>query len=289
MLMTFNHPDDSHVSYEGKLLSGILSNDTIDTCGKYLANDNVAEYSDFTMKSNINRTKKENSSVSRYSSILHAKTDPYGPYQVQNNVHLLIEKWGKVFPIPPDQFLLKLVHSRGFKNKYLEYSETSMKKRSPSLKQTMDYDNELVRAVRTSNLLSLKTQYAQGKCMSACNKYSESIVHMACRRSEFAIVDFVLSNGGDVSIVDDYGRTVLHDACWRIEPRFDIVTMILDNDSSILFYLDARGCSPLKYVREEHWIHWCAYLFHQKDKYWPINTEQNNVLDCNFKRRKLEE
>lgn len=109
--------------------------------------------------------------------------------------------------------------------------------------------------------------------MSACNKYSESIVHMACRRSDFQTTEFVLKNGGDLSIVDDYGRTALHDACWRTEPRFDIVTLILDQNLDILFYLDVRGCPPLKYVQEEHWSHWCAYLFHQKEKYWSLSAD----------------
>ena len=127
--------------------------------------------------------------------------------------------------------------------------------------------------------------------MSACNKYSESIVHMACRRSEFETVLFVLSNGGDLSIVDDYGRNVLHDACWRIEPRFDIVTMILDGNIELLFHLDARGCPPLKYVREEHWAQWCAYLFHQKEKYW-AKPSTSPVVDADqqsSKRVKIEE
>ena len=106
--------------------------------------------------------------------------------------------------------------------------------------------------------------------MSACNKFSESIIHMACRRSEFEIVEFIIANGGDISIVDDYGRTVLHDACWRSEARFDIATMILDFKIDLLFQLDARGFPPLQYVPQELWIHWCAYLFHQKEKYWPI-------------------
>lgn len=105
--------------------------------------------------------------------------------------------------------------------------------------------------------------------MSACNQYSESIVHMACRRAELDVVEFVLQNGGDITIVDDFGRTPLHDAFWRIEPRFDIVTMILDKNLDLLRYADKRGCIPIKYVREEHWIHWCAYFYYQREKYWP--------------------
>ena len=62
--------------------------------------------------------------------------------------------------------------------------------------------------------------------MTACNRFGESIVHMACRRADFEVVDFLLENIGDVWGVDDFGRTPLHDACWRPEPRFDIVTCL---------------------------------------------------------------
>jgi len=106
--------------------------------------------------------------------------------------------------------------------------------------------------------------------MAACNRFGESIVHIACRRSELDVVDFILSNGGDSLLVDDFGRTPLHDACWRPEPRFDVVTLLLDRNLTLLRIIDVRGANPLKYVREEHWTQWCAYFFHQKEKYWAI-------------------
>merc|ERR1711998_630397 len=109
--------------------------------------------------------------------------------------------------------------------------------------------------------------------MTACNRFCESIVHMACRRSEMDVVEFVLNQSIDNWwVVDDFGRSPLHDACWRPEPRFDIVTMILDRNLELLRVEDIRGANPLNYVREEHWTQWCAYLFHQKERYWrPVN------------------
>ena len=115
--------------------------------------------------------------------------------------------------------------------------------------------------------------------MSACNRFSESIVHMACRRSDFEVAEYIIRNGGDCNIVDDYGRTPLHDACWRSEPRFDIVTLLLDTNLALLRTMDVRGAVPLKYIREEHWLQWCAYLFHQKDKYWKPQGDPNVNLE----------
>jgi ankyrin repeat protein len=137
----------------------------------------------------------------------------------------------------------------------------------------------MVHAVRTSDLDTLKLFHSQGKSMSACNKYSESIVHMACRRSEFDMVDFIVRNGGDIGIIDDYGRTPLHDACWRSAPRFDIVTLLLDRQIDLLRMSDVRGANPLKYVCKDHWLAWCAYFFHQKEKYWPV-VESKATSQC---------
>jgi hypothetical protein len=114
--------------------------------------------------------------------------------------------------------------------------------------------------------------------MSACNRFSESIIHMACRRATYPIVEYILLHGGDCTMVDDYGRTPLHDACWRANPGFDIVTLLLDKNTDLLLTMDVRGATPLKYVHEEHWLQWCAYLFHQKDKYWaPRGDAETNL------------
>ena len=109
--------------------------------------------------------------------------------------------------------------------------------------------------------------------MMACNSFGESVIHQACRRSSFDVVAFMISQSGApqmaASLVDDCGRTPLHDACWRQTPNFGIITLLMDFNRSLILTGDVRGASPLAYCREEHWLDWCAYLFHQKDRYWP--------------------
>lgn len=123
--------------------------------------------------------------------------------------------------------------------------------------------------------------------MSACNRHSESIVHMACRRSDLDIVLFLLEHGADISIVDDFGRTPLHDACWRPEPRFDIVALIMEANIDLIRYSDVRGSTPLNYVRQEHWIQWCAFLFHMMEKHWPpLNVMHENEQSISKKARR---
>jgi len=113
--------------------------------------------------------------------------------------------------------------------------------------------------------------------MSACNKYGESILQLACRRSSAQVIEFMLENGADLRLMDDYYRNPLHDACWREDPNFEVVSLILDKDIDLIRMVDSRGSTPLKYVREEHWIHWCVYLHSQRDKYWPLLISSVNL------------
>lgn len=142
----------------------------------------------------------------------------------------------------------------------------------PTIQQVESYDNELVWAVRLSDLDKLHDLFSAGKCMCACNRFSESIIHMACRRSSVEIVEYLLSHGGSVDLVDDYGRTPLHDACWRTEPCFEIVALLMDHNIDLIRNADKRGSVPLNYVRQEHWTEWCTFLFNNRDKYWAIRS-----------------
>lgn len=203
--------------------------------------------------------------------------DPRGPYQVQKEVAKIFRKWDAFSPVSPDVFLAKLLDSRGYDSTTIPAITSSMRK-SPTPQQLNDYDVAIIRSIRSSNLDDLRVMVKSGKCMSACNRFSESIVHLASRSAEFHILDFIIRNGGDTSVVDDYGRTPLHDACWRPEPRFDVVTLLLDTNVDLIRVVDVRGSSPLNYVRKEHWLQWCAFIYHQKDKWWPA---KNNAVVTN--------
>lgn len=219
-------------------------------------------------------TMPSNSNINNNNSriVMPTAAELRSPYLVQCSVKMLVHSWGPVAPVPPDYFLQRLLQSRGYDHIYIQ-AMGLRNERHASVKQIEDYDNELVWAIRNSDLPTIRALHGQGKSMSACNRFKESIVHMAARRAELDVVEFILDHGADLTIVDDYGRTPLHDACWRPEPRFDIVTLIMDRHLDLVRYSDKRGSIPLKYVREEHWVQWCAYLYHQREKYWPsMNT-----------------
>ncbi|KAJ1429442.1 hypothetical protein B484DRAFT_348119 [Ochromonadaceae sp. CCMP2298] len=226
--------------------------------------------------------KRTSSGTLKAGSVPDARPDPSGVHQVQKSVRLLIKSWVGVIPVQPDYFLQRMLESRKYDSTTIDWAVLAT---APSPNQINDYCNDLVWAMRNSELPRIKQLHAEGRCMSACNRFSESIVHMACRRADHDVLDFILTHGGSISIVDDYGRTPLHDACWRAEPRFDIVTMILDINRDLIRYRDARGATPLHYVRPDHWTQWCAYLYHQRERYWPLkmvlpsSTDTPDVAD----------
>lgn len=193
---------------------------------------------------------------------------------------------------------------------------------SPSEKQIEDYDLAIVNAVRLSDLEALDQMHKDGKryvaplpcgydvqllianigdvySMSACNRYSESVLHMACRRSSYETIRFMVDKIDSIFLVDDFGRTPLHDACWRPEPHFAITALLLDLNLDMIRCKDKRGATPLDYVRKEHWPLWCAFLDCQKDKYWaprsptaatlPASATNPSIIPSPVNNRSLEQ
>ena len=135
-------------------------------------------------------------------------------------------------------------------------------RRAPTAKMMADYDLDLVAAVRSRHLGRLDALAAGGKTMDACNRFGESVLHAACRRGDDEVVTHLLARGASPLVVDDFGRTPLHDACWTSEPSLAVVTMLLARDPGMIHLADARGATPLAYVRREHFPVWRAFLAH---------------------------
>lgn len=124
-------------------------------------------------------------------------------------------------------------------------------------------------AVRRWDLGALEAFAAQGVDMGASNRFGESVVHLATRRGNAPVLQFLLSHGGSLRICDDYGKTPLHDAFWTPEPRFDLVSLMLEMDWRLLLATDVRGATPLRYAKRGHWASWCGFLDRVKDHLWP--------------------
>jgi hypothetical protein len=79
-------------------------------------------------------------------------------------------------------------------------------------------------------------------------------------------VSYLLDEAGLNPLVrDDYGRTPLHDACWRAMPDFGMVEMLLRAESRLALVRDVRGHMPFEYARKGHRGAWRAFLDERRD------------------------
>jgi Ankyrin repeats (3 copies) len=117
----------------------------------------------------------------------------------------------------PHEYLIRMLAKRGYPTVTVS-ALTSVHARSPTAQQVQDYTLEVVNAVRGSDMVSLRALQTAGVSMNACNRFGESILHMAARMGALEMVEFMVaatgSEVGGLCISDDYGRLPLHDACW---------------------------------------------------------------------------
>jgi Ankyrin repeats (3 copies) len=170
----------------------------------------------------------------------------------------------------PTYYLRHLIEAAG--QTYLTYPSLSLD--NFFLKTTPvhihGYQTDVIMAVRKDDVYALRKLHESGRTMQACNKFGESIVHMACRRGSTEIMKFLMDEAGvTIGLRDDYGRTPLHDALWTCKPAFDLVKLILQVCPDLLFTTDKRGFTPFSYVRRDHWVPWCQFLDDNKDLVLP--------------------
>jgi hypothetical protein len=123
------------------------------------------------------------------------------------------------------------------------------------------YDLKKAAAVRDQDVNALRNMHGAGESLQVCNRFGESIVHAACRRGATPVLQFLTQEAGvSLKVIDDYGRTPMHDACWTNKPVFELVEVLLEVCPELLFVADKRGYSPLQYVRREFWGVWCRFL-----------------------------
>jgi ankyrin repeat protein len=134
---------------------------------------------------------------------------------------------------------------------------------------------DVVAAVRRNDLETIRRMHQDGKLSgNACNKFGESILHIACHRGHTSMVKYMLDNMNIKvrTVRDDYHRTALHDACWTTEPAFEVVDMLLDAAPEHVLLKDARGFTPFDYVRKQDHGRWLRFLWERKHKLRLTNT-----------------
>ena len=140
------------------------------------------------------------------------------------------------------------------------------------VKSCDNYHQEAVDAIRSNDIDALRKLKSGGTNLQCANKFGESLIHLACRRSNFDVVSFLINEAGvSLRVRDDYGRTPFHDACWRGELDLDLINMLLEHEPKLLMLNDKRGHSPLDYTRREHWVKLIPFLIERANKFQPAD------------------
>jgi hypothetical protein len=172
--------------------------------------------------------------------------------------------------VSPQDFLDDMLRSRGYSCERYE-SIKSAYFNKPTPLQKASYQNHMIQMLGSrdsSTIETLRRILSSGVSSNPCNAFSESLVHLVCRRGRYDLLELFLEAGCSLQCADDYGRTPLHDACWTAEPSFPTVELLLQQDVRLLHMLDARGSLPLHYVHKDQWPAWINYLESIKDTFW---------------------
>lgn len=134
-----------------------------------------------------------------------------------------------------------------------------------------NYCQEAVDAIRSNDIDALRKLHSNGTNLQCANKFGESLIHLACRRSCCDVVSFLVDEAGvSLCVRDDFGRTPFHDACWRGELDLELIDMLLDREPKLLMLTDKRGHSPLDYTRRGHWSELNPFLLERSEKFQPV-------------------
>lgn len=102
---------------------------------------------------------------------------------------------------------------------------------------------------------------AKPKLYHCCNKFGESLIHMACRRGHMEMVRFLIDElKAPLLVKDDFGRTPLHDTFWTPQPHYELVKYIISKKPELLCVPDVRGHLPLNYAPKRHWNDWNTFF-----------------------------
>ena len=180
------------------------------------------------------------SSISRSSSSTSDKTTSPQSY--------LLQRFGATSFTP----------SLSMKNFFIEHTEEQIKA----------YDMQVIQAIRSQDIEQLRQMHKSGRQLQCANKFGESLIHMACRRGFVDVVRFLVDEAGvSVRVRDDYGRTVLHDACWTSEPNEELVEYLVRQCPKLLLMSDKRGNAPFEYARRENWGQWVKFLVQKEESF----------------------
>lgn len=153
------------------------------------------------------------------------------------------------------------LETRGIKRNIVSANTVKKFFTDPTEDDYSSYQEDVLKALRSRNIDKLRVLIKSGRSLQCCNRFGESLMHMACRRSFDDVVKFLITEAGvSVRVKDDLWRTPLHDAFWTAEPNKNLIKILLNEEPSLLFISDKRGHTPLDYCRKIDWQMWNEFL-----------------------------
>jgi hypothetical protein len=137
--------------------------------------------------------------------------------------------------VDPKVLLKSIIESHGVSSEPRPYASLKGFFATVTEANVAAYDMETVGAIRKGILDDVQKLHETGKNLVACNKFGESIIHLACRHGKTDIVEFLMFQAGtSPRVVCDVSSLTIH--------------LITSNDtltsSSIVHTsLDARQCT----------------------------------------------
>jgi hypothetical protein len=172
----------------------------------------------------------------------------------------------------PQQVLESILSAKGMDTTLYAYDQIPCFFESTKEEEIDAYNFDVLKAIRQGDLDELRNYHEAGRPLKCSNKFGESLLHLACRKALVPVVDFLINGAGvPVQVVDDMGRSPLHDAFWTPEPNFELIDLLVGKCPDLLFVKDKRGHTPLCYTRPDHRSKWSEYLKSRSDILEPVS------------------
>jgi len=148
--------------------------------------------------------------------------------------------------------------------------------------QIAAYDILVVSATRENDVQRLKMLHSDKEMsLECCNRFGETLLHMACRRGFRDIGEFLLDDVKvNVRVRDDCGRTPFHDVCWNPQPQLELAEALLRRDPTLLLISDKRGHTPFQYARPQDWPVWRQFVFDHRHHFKILLDAEPKEIFC---------
>jgi hypothetical protein len=166
----------------------------------------------------------------------------------------------------PQEYLMDTLKSKGYVVPIHSSLEMKGFFAAPTEEEISAYGTDVLTAIRDRDIQKLREYHKSGRPLKSSNKFGESLLHLSCRRGFVDVTSFLVKEAGvTVRVIDDYGRTPLHDACWTCEPNFELFELLVTACPDLLFMRDRRGNTPLEYARREQWGAYITFLSQRQE------------------------